>query len=183
MSTISVVFTPSKTTVAIVYSSLWFALTTSSHDTQFLFFQPDVKSLKRQASPIKTPSTSDSGSLSVNTPTSAKSGLLQPSSTSALIHLTTSKTTTSRGRHPAFTKSNPVSPVKSPSKRRTSRVPKPSSTTAVGAAVAVGFEDLELTSPEKKSASALGVALRNLLKLPKAHKWVCFEFFYSNIDK
>ena len=22
----------------------------------------------------------------------------------------------------------------------------------------------------------------NLLKLPKAHKWVCFEFFYSNID-
>jgi hypothetical protein len=25
--------------------------------------------------------------------------------------------------------------------------------------------------------------LRNLLKLPKAHKWVCYEWFYSNIDK
>ncbi len=27
------------------------------------------------------------------------------------------------------------------------------------------------------------MALRNLLKLPKAHKWVCFEFFYSNLDR
>ena len=44
-------------------------------------------------------------------------------------------------------------------------------------------EDLELTSPEKKAAQSLGVALRNLLKLPKAHKWVCFEFFYSNTDR
>ena len=41
----------------------------------------------------------------------------------------------------------------------------------------------ELTSPEKKNAASLGVALRNLLKLPKGHKWVCFEFFYSNLDK
>ena len=44
-------------------------------------------------------------------------------------------------------------------------------------------EEFELTSPEKKSAQALGVALRNLLKLPKAHRWVCYEFFYSNIDR
>nr|CAD7257916.1 unnamed protein product [Timema shepardi] len=29
----------------------------------------------------------------------------------------------------------------------------------------------------------LGMRLRNLLKLPKAHKWVCYEWFYSNIDK
>ena len=28
-----------------------------------------------------------------------------------------------------------------------------------------------------------GVALRNLLKLPKGHKWVCYEFFYSNLDQ
>jgi hypothetical protein len=42
---------------------------------------------------------------------------------------------------------------------------------------------LELATPEKKAAQALGVALRNLLKLPKAHKWVCFEFFYSNLDR
>ena len=45
------------------------------------------------------------------------------------------------------------------------------------------LDDLELTSPEKKSAQQLGVALRNLLKLPKAHRWVVFEFFYSNVDR
>ncbi|XP_020285563.1 protein lin-9 homolog isoform X3 [Pseudomyrmex gracilis] len=28
-----------------------------------------------------------------------------------------------------------------------------------------------------------GMKLRNMLKLPKAHKWICYEFFYSNIDK
>ena len=43
--------------------------------------------------------------------------------------------------------------------------------------------DLELSTPEKVHAQSLGVALRNLLKLPKAHKWVCYEFFYSNLDK
>lgn len=43
--------------------------------------------------------------------------------------------------------------------------------------------DSELTTPEKQNAANIGVALRNLLKLPKAHKWVCFEFFYSNLDK
>ncbi|BFZ15581.1 hypothetical protein BsWGS_18620 [Bradybaena similaris] len=35
---------------------------------------------------------------------------------------------------------------------------------------------------DKKVAQATGLRLRNLLKLPKAHKWVCYEWFYSNID-
>ncbi|XP_030025404.2 protein lin-9 homolog isoform X2 [Manduca sexta] len=38
-------------------------------------------------------------------------------------------------------------------------------------------------SPDAKSGHRIGMRLRNLLKLPKAHKWVCFEYFYSNIDK
>lgn len=38
-------------------------------------------------------------------------------------------------------------------------------------------------SPDKKVAQKIGVRLRNLLKLPKAHKWVCYEWFYSNLDK
>lgn len=38
-------------------------------------------------------------------------------------------------------------------------------------------------SPDRKSGQHIGMRLRNLLKLPKAHKWVCFEYFYSNIDK
>lgn len=41
----------------------------------------------------------------------------------------------------------------------------------------------EISAGNRINAQRLGVALRNLLKLPKAHKWVCFEFFYSNIDK
>ncbi|CAL1535985.1 unnamed protein product [Lymnaea stagnalis] len=35
---------------------------------------------------------------------------------------------------------------------------------------------------DKRAAQATGMRLRNLLKLPKAHKWVCYEWFYSNID-
>jgi len=44
------------------------------------------------------------------------------------------------------------------------------------------FEE-EISVGNRLHAQRLGVALRNLLKLPKAHKWVCFEFFYSNLDK
>lgn len=40
-----------------------------------------------------------------------------------------------------------------------------------------------LPGPDKKAAQAIGVRLRNLLKLPKAHKWVCYEWFYANIDE
>lgn len=44
-------------------------------------------------------------------------------------------------------------------------------------------EKVENQSPDRKSGQRIGMRLRNLLKLPKAHKWVCFEYFYSNIDK
>jgi len=44
-------------------------------------------------------------------------------------------------------------------------------------------EEDTLSLLNRHNAQRLGVALRNLLKLPKAHKWVCFEFFYSNIDR
>nr|XP_023029837.1 protein lin-9 homolog [Leptinotarsa decemlineata]XP_023029838.1 protein lin-9 homolog [Leptinotarsa decemlineata]XP_023029839.1 protein lin-9 homolog [Leptinotarsa decemlineata] len=39
-----------------------------------------------------------------------------------------------------------------------------------------------LNTPDKKVGQKIGHRLRNLLKLPKAHKWVCYEWFYSNID-
>jgi hypothetical protein len=42
---------------------------------------------------------------------------------------------------------------------------------------------VSLSTPDRKAAQVLGVQLRNLLKLPKAHKWVCYEWFYSNIDE
>ncbi|RWS30925.1 protein lin-9-like protein [Leptotrombidium deliense] len=36
---------------------------------------------------------------------------------------------------------------------------------------------------DKKVAQKVGMRLRTLLKLPKAHKWVCYEWFYANIDQ
>lgn len=36
---------------------------------------------------------------------------------------------------------------------------------------------------DKKACQRIGLRLRNLLKLPKAHKFVMYEFFYSNIDR
>ena len=39
------------------------------------------------------------------------------------------------------------------------------------------------TIDRQREAHALGLRLRNLLKLPKAHKFVCYEWFYSTIDE
>lgn len=36
---------------------------------------------------------------------------------------------------------------------------------------------------DRKAAQRVGLSLRTLLKLPKAHKWVCYEWFYPNIDQ
>ncbi|XP_029448909.1 protein lin-9 homolog isoform X3 [Rhinatrema bivittatum] len=40
-----------------------------------------------------------------------------------------------------------------------------------------------MPTPVKKASQKTGLRLRNLLKLPKAHKWCIYEWFYSNIDK
>ncbi|KAI4895469.1 hypothetical protein NFI96_023968 [Prochilodus magdalenae] len=37
--------------------------------------------------------------------------------------------------------------------------------------------------PDRRTTQELGLRLRNLLKLPKAHKWCIYEWFYSNIDR
>nr|XP_045606145.1 protein lin-9 homolog isoform X3 [Procambarus clarkii] len=47
----------------------------------------------------------------------------------------------------------------------------------------IATEPQAITTPDKKVAQQNGVRLRNFLKLPQAHKWVYFEWFYSNIDK
>ncbi|XP_037931978.1 protein lin-9 homolog [Teleopsis dalmanni] len=41
----------------------------------------------------------------------------------------------------------------------------------------------EENDSDKKLGHLLGIRLRNLLKLPKAHKWVFYEWFYSFLDK
>lgn len=112
---------------------------------------------KKAATPsVKTP---------VSTPT-RQSRSTPPSPVRALKVSASSSKVTSARRTPIKrqSRSTPASPVKRSIKLEP-------------------VDDFELTSPEKKSAQGLSVALRNLLKLPKAHKWVCYEFFYSNIDR
>ncbi|XP_071099415.1 protein lin-9 homolog isoform X1 [Haliotis cracherodii] len=92
------------------------------------------------------------------------------------------KTPPRRGNPPRLRKKNQrfynedeetdYSPVRSPKKQ--------SRTTSSNSAGSVGRSTL--TTPDKRAAQAIGVRLRNLLKLPKAHKWVCYEYFYSNLD-
>ncbi|KAF8567324.1 hypothetical protein P879_05632 [Paragonimus westermani] len=38
-------------------------------------------------------------------------------------------------------------------------------------------------NPERRASQVNAVRLRNVLKLPKAHKWVFYEWFYSNLDR
>lgn len=44
-------------------------------------------------------------------------------------------------------------------------------------------EASNMNNIDKKACQRVGLRLRNLLKLPKAHKFVMYEFFYSNIDR
>jgi hypothetical protein len=70
---------------------------------------------------------------------------------------------------------NSVLPLKS----RGRRDPSP---TDFSAGIMNTLDDFKQTI-DKKTAQDISLRLRNLLKLPKAHKWVCYEWFYSNIDK
>jgi hypothetical protein len=72
---------------------------------------------------------------------------------------------------------NSVLPLKS----RGRREPTPTDFTS-GILSATTLDDFKQTI-DKKTAQDISLRLRNLLKLPKAHKWVCYEWFYSNIDK
>jgi hypothetical protein len=47
----------------------------------------------------------------------------------------------------------------------------------------IGYQKGVMSTPDKRIAQSIGARLRNLLKLPKAHVWVCYEWFYSNIDR
>lgn len=44
-------------------------------------------------------------------------------------------------------------------------------------------EEVALNPVDKKQGQKVGMRLRNLLKLPKAHKFVSYEWFYSTIDR
>ncbi|XP_068141083.1 uncharacterized protein mip130 [Drosophila tropicalis] len=58
---------------------------------------------------------------------------------------------------------------------------------AMAAAMAMAQEDASkaeaVAATNKRLGQSIGLRLRNLLKLPKAHKWAIAEWFYSYIDK
>lgn len=69
-------------------------------------------------------------------------------------------------------------------KRNTNILSQPSTPTSTPVKQEKEFDrPLQSASPDRKIGQKIGMRLRNLLKLPKAHKWVCYEWFYSNIDK
>jgi len=79
---------------------------------------------------------------------------------------------------------NSVMPVRNRARREMS--PNEAGSGGTGAALlyqaSMVMDELKQTI-DKKIAQEISFRLRNLLKLPKAHKWVCYEWFYSNIDK
>jgi len=68
-------------------------------------------------------------------------------------------------------------------KLRNKRDASPSPSDFMGLIPGVGAQEDVKQAIDKKTAQDISLRLRNLLKLPKAHKWVCYEWFYSNIDK
>ncbi|XP_054268772.1 protein lin-9 homolog [Macrosteles quadrilineatus] len=79
-----------------------------------------------------------------------------------VVNITTPKTKRSTGKSPAK---------------------KPPSAGKVIRTIKSEESPIKQDSPDRRLGQKIGMRLRNLLKLPKAHKWVCYEWFYSNIDK
>lgn len=61
------------------------------------------------------------------------------------------------------------------------RTPKKQAKTPSSSSASSSHSKITCT-PDKKTSYAIGIRLRNLLKLPKAYRWVCYEWFYSNLD-
>lgn len=68
-------------------------------------------------------------------------------------------------------------------KNKGRREPSPTDFTASLLHASSAMDEYNKQTINKKTAQDISLRLRNLLKLPKAHKWVCYEWFYSNIDK
>ncbi|XP_007552903.1 protein lin-9 homolog [Poecilia formosa] len=93
-----------------------------------------------------------------------------------------------RGRHSSITMDTPTRSSKRsrsfrdedepPQQRISSRSPRRSQRVTT-----TPQKFSNIVTPDKKASQKIGLRLRNLLKLPKAHKWCIYEWFYSNIDR
>lgn len=104
------------------------------------------------------------------------------SSAAAATSSSASKNTSGRGR-PARVKREPSSEPEStpPPPKKTPR--RGGRSKKVQAEDSDEEETVQLNPVDKKQGQKVGLRLRNLLKLPKAHKFVSYEWFYSTIDK
>ncbi|CAH0560081.1 unnamed protein product [Brassicogethes aeneus] len=80
-------------------------------------------------------------------------------------------------------KPTPTKRLKPSTPMRMKMTPKKTPSKETKRAVSPALPPPPLQSPDRKIGQKIGLRLRNLLKLPKAHKWVCYEWFYSNIDR
>lgn len=80
-------------------------------------------------------------------------------------------------------KPSPTKKAKSASSLKESPKASPKRTTLKEQKPSRASSPLPSQTTDRKIGQKIGMRLRNLLKLPKAHKWVCYEWFYSNIDR
>ncbi|KAL5110310.1 hypothetical protein TcWFU_004828 [Taenia crassiceps] len=73
---------------------------------------------------------------------------------------------------------SPIRPMQPDDAHRVRRNPKQHK----GTPSSIGWRNT-YANPERRTAQGNAVRLRNVLKLPKAHKWVFYEWLYSNLDR
>lgn len=127
------------------------------NDTKSPRTSPIKKATKASPSPIKLPISSPSKHLKKRKGNVSKYLKSPPSKPSLLSAL----------------KKSPKEESPSPSLQ-----PSPSKQAATNGAPAPA-----LSAVDRSINQRIGMRLRNLLKLPKAHKWVSYEWFYSYIDQ
>lgn len=103
--------------------------------------------------------------------------------TSPRVNRTPGKTPTKRATPNSKKKKTPISVGKySASKIQTSLTESPEKYNDAKQKISKKSR-VRCSSPDRNLGQRVGMKLRNLLKLPKAYRFVCYEFFYSNIDK
>lgn len=140
------------------------------------FFDDDIindnKPLRMSLSPRKTPSKTSS---TAKTPTKV---LKKRKGVVSRYMRTEEKKSTGGSAHEVTTPTKSLSAANS-----TNTTPK-SSTRSIAPSTPGGSSTTSQVIPaDKKIGQRIGLRLRNLLKLPRAHKWVIFEWFYSFVDK
>lgn len=123
--------------------------------------------VKASPSPIKFPISSPSKHLKKRKGTVSKY-LKSPASKAALQAIDT-----------------PKSPKVSAASVSSNQQPSSASKTTIASTSndAGGSAASVISALDRSIGQRIGLRLRNLLKLPKAHKWVSYEWFYSYIDK